>query len=112
MNLFIAIATLGLLGFLFYVWNNRSTERRPEEIKEILQLCLDGELDSGEWDYFLTCRIKNKELEKIRKRCQQIWMVDSEYLVSDSINPSILSEKGRNEVAKLIRQCDQIEDQW
>ena len=80
------------------------------EVINILQAWLDGNLDSHDWDDFLSVKNKNPNLEDIRYYAEGMWVENSKYLQPDAINPCLLSDLGRKEVKKLLAQCNLIED--
>lgn len=81
--------------------------RTSSEVTEILYSVLERKITDKEWDDFISVKIADPELEKIRFRMEQIWVEDSEYLYEGSINPTELSPKGVSEIKTLISKLKQ-----
>ena len=69
-----------------------------------------GEIDEYWWDNFINVPIKNDELDKIRERCEEIWIPDSGYLSKD--DEYYLNEKGIQEIRSLINKCNDIKSNY
>lgn len=100
---------LCLLFYLFWNKNLKPVKFNPEEICELLESWINNDIDWKEWDYFQSCIIKNKKLESIRQRCIDIDHFESEYLDHSGENMSVLNEKGRIVVEKLLIECRAID---
>ncbi|PHS30686.1 MAG: hypothetical protein COA95_08245 [Methylophaga sp.] len=72
------------------------------EVTHILKAWLNGSLDSHEWDNFISVKNKNVALEKIRCKAEGVWVENSIFLKPGAIDPCLLTQQGREEVAKLL----------
>jgi hypothetical protein len=83
----------------------------PDEVEAWLQRMHNGEFDKYWWDDFLNVPIENPELDDIRKRCDYLWSMDSEYLERVDENTFRLNEQGLSEVGRLIKKYRRIQCQ-
>ena len=83
----------------------------PEEVEAWLQRMHRGEFDEYWWDDFLNVPIRNAELDKIRKRCDYLWSMESEYLERVDENTFRLNEQGIREIGKLLQKCREVKCQ-
>lgn len=83
----------------------------PGEVEAWLQRMHKGEFDEYWWDNFLNVPIANPELDDIRKRCDYLWSVESEYLERVDENTFRLNEKGLSEIESLIEKCRRVQCQ-
>ncbi len=88
--------------------NRRPVKRSSADVASVLRALLDGRLDHKEWDFFVCVAIRDPRLESIRNRCAELWVEGSPYLESGEIDPTKLSELGRREVEKLLRECERV----
>jgi hypothetical protein len=76
--------------------------RTPEEVIDLLQAILNRTISDEEWDSFVSVKIADPNLERVRMRIEELWVEDSEYRVPGSINPTDLNPKGVAEILSLI----------
>jgi len=76
--------------------------RSPEEVIFLLKEILKGTISDVDWDDFISVKIVDPELEKIREKVEEIWTEDSPYRVVGSMDPTYLNPKGVAEIRKLI----------
>lgn len=76
--------------------------RSPEEVVELLEAILKRTISDVDWDDFISVKIVDPELEKVRERVEEIWTEDSPYRVEGSIDPTDLNPKGVAEIRRLI----------
>ena len=93
----------------FVYWNSRPRVCRPEEISKVLQLLLDGDLDDMAWDYFVSVKVRDPELEAIRCEAVSMWTEGSRFMQPGEINPCCLNDLGRQKVRELLQQCKGLE---
>ena len=102
------MSTLSRLSDRCYRFYNRLYNRvycaewTADEVVELLNSLLDRTLSSEDWDYFISVKIADPELEGIRERMAEIWVVNSPYMLPGSMNPKDLNQKGVDEIKKLI----------
>ena len=82
-------------------------DRSPEEVVELLEAILKRTISDVDWDDFISVKIVDPELEKVRERVEEIWTEDSPYRVEDSIDPTDLNPKGVAEIRRLIDSIQQ-----
>ncbi len=99
----------GIAAFLF--WNARPVVWHPKAVADILEGLLNGELESGEWDYFISVKIKNPKLELVRNEMGKVWCKDSDYMEVGKIDPCCLNSKGREKVTALLKKCRELESE-
>lgn len=85
-----------LLNKLFRV------NRTPDEVVELLNSLLNKTITSEDWDYFISVKIVDPELEKIRERVEGIWTHDSPFMLPNTMDPTGLNQKGIAEIKKMI----------
>jgi hypothetical protein len=68
----------------------------------LLNAILDKTIFDEDWDNFISIKIVNPELEKVRQRVEEIWTYNSPYRVSHSIDPTDLNPRGVTEIQRLI----------
>ena len=73
-----------------------------EEVVELLHELLNKTISSEDWDYFISVKIIDPKLEKIRERVVEMWTENSPYMVPSSIDPTDLNQRGVAEIRKLI----------
>ena len=73
-----------------------------EEVVELLHELLNKTISSEDWDYFISVKIIDPKLEKIRERVVEMWTENSPYMVPGSIDPTDLNQRGVAEIRKLI----------
>lgn len=78
------------------------TNRTPDQVLDILISLLDKTISDGEWDSFLSVKIINSDLEKIRLHVEKMWVEDSPYMIKGSIDPTDLNSKGVEKIKQLI----------
>ena len=76
--------------------------RSSDEVVELLNAILKRTISDEDWDDFISVKIIDPELEKVRERVEEIWTEDSPYRITDSINPTDLNPKGVAEIRRLI----------
>ena len=82
--------------------------RSPEEVIELLEAILKRTISDVDWDDFISVKVIDPELEKVRERVEEIWTEDSPYRVEGSIDPTDLNPKGVAEIRKLIDSIKRI----
>lgn len=82
--------------------------RSPEEVIELLETILKRTISDLDWDDFISVKVIDPELEKVRERVEEIWTEDSPYRVEGSIDPTDLNPKGVAEIRKLIDSIKRI----
>ena len=82
--------------------------RSPEEVIELLEAILKRTISDVDWDDFISVKVIDPELEKVRERVEEIWTEDSPYRVEGSIDPTYLNPKGVAEIRKLIDSIKRI----
>lgn len=92
----------------FAYWNGRPVSRTPDEIAQLLRARLRGEEDPGQWDYFVSCRVRDDRLEAVRIKWLSVEIEGSKYLSSDSQNMLELSELGVKRLGELVAECEAI----
>lgn len=90
-----------LLNKLFRV------SRTPEEVIELLNALLNKTITSEDWDYFISVKIVDPELEKIRDSVEGMWTHDSPYMLPGTMDPTDLNQKGIAEIKKMIASLQQ-----
>ena len=55
--------------------------RSPEEVIELLETILKRTISDLDWDDFISVKVIDPELEKVRERVEEIWTEDSPYRV-------------------------------
>jgi len=78
------------------------TDRTNEEVVELLDSILDRTISDEDWDNFISIKIVDPDLEKVRQRVEEIWTENSPYKVPHTIDPTDLNPKGVTEIKKLI----------
>lgn len=73
-----------------------------EEVVELLHELLNKTISSEDWDYFISVKIIDPKLEKIRERVVEMWTENSPNMVPSSIDPTDLNQRGVAEIRKLI----------
>lgn len=81
--------------------------RSPEEVIELLEAILRRTVSDVDWDDFVSVKIVNPELEKVRERVEEIWTENSPYRIEGSIDPTDLNPKGVAEIRRLINSIKQ-----
>jgi hypothetical protein len=76
--------------------------RTSDEVVELLNAVLKRNISDEDWDDFISVKIVDPKLEKIRERVEEIWTQDSPYRVSGSFDPTDLNPRGITEIRKLI----------
>lgn len=76
--------------------------KSPEEVIELLESILKRTISDVDWDDFISVKIVDSELEKVRARVEEIWTEDSPYRVPGGIDPTDLNPKGVAEIRRLI----------
>lgn len=74
---------------------------KPEFV-EILESILNRTISDADWDYFVSVRIEDDELEAARSEIEAMWQHKSEYLVPGSVNPTDLTPKGVDKIRGII----------
>jgi hypothetical protein len=77
-----------------------------KEVKALLESWVSGNIDSYEWDYFISVKSKNPRLEAIRQECGEIWVSGSPYLETPHRITLTLSKLGVEKVRKLIAELE------
>jgi len=77
-------------------------DRSGEEVCDLLNAILNRSITDEEWDDFISIKIIDPKLEKIRDRMEEIWTEKSVYRIAESIDPADLNPKGVAEVRRLI----------
>lgn len=85
-----------LVGRLFRVNRSRA------EVVGLLESILSRTISDEDWDYFISVKIADKELEEVRERLEEMWTSGSPYMMPGRINPCDLNSKGVAEVRRLI----------
>ena len=99
-----------LLPIWVLIFGNKS-KVSVDEVLEYLKRMEAGEIDEYWWDDFINVPIKNDELDKIRERCEKIWIPDSGFLSKESEDDEYhLNEKGIREIQSLINKCIHIKN--
>ena len=94
-----------VLKVLLKITGYDKAELSRVEVLDYLRRMDAGEVDDYGWDDFVNVPLKDAELDGIRKRCSEIWNdAMNGYLVSDE--DLRLNEKGREEIKRLIEQCE------
>jgi hypothetical protein len=99
------IVAAGLAVAAFLYWNSRPVQRTPNEVAELLRARVDGSFDGGEWDYFISCRIADQRLEKLRQKILEVEVIGSEYLDDKDGNLLALSSKGVRYYESILQEC-------
>ncbi|KZX61459.1 MULTISPECIES: hypothetical protein [unclassified Alcanivorax] len=75
------IGVLAVVGvYTFTRWNRRPVEWKSEEVADLLQTWLDGDVDDAGWDYFVSCEISDPQLEEIRQEAMGAVYIESPYM--------------------------------
>lgn len=82
--------------------------RSQVEVVNLLESILSRTISDEDWDDFISVKIADRELEKVRERIEEMWIEGSPYMVTGSLNPTDLNPKGVAEIKRLI---DSIRDQ-
>ena len=94
-----------VLKVLLTITGQDKADLSREEVLDYLRRMDAGEVDDYGWDNFVNVPLKDAELDEIRERCSEIWEdAMNEYLISDE--DLRLNEKGREEIKRLIEQCE------
>lgn len=88
----------------FFCWNLRPRAYCPGQVSKVLQSLLYGDLDGMEWDYFVSVKARDPELEVIRSEAVSIWTEGSRFMLPNEVNPCCLNEQGRQKVSELLQQ--------
>lgn len=83
--------------------------RSSEEVVELLNAILKRTISDENWDVFISVKIIDPELEKVRARVEELWVHDSPYRVARSIDPTDLNQKGVAEIKRLIDSLQKIQ---
>jgi hypothetical protein len=103
----IAIFVMLLLAIaVLVVWNRRPVDRSAAEVANLLRLRIEGADTDGGWDYFVSCRIRDSKLEKIRASVESMEVVGSPYLMHTGSNLFALSPIGKEAYTKLLHECE------
>jgi len=104
----VVLCLLGLAIAIFAVWNSRPVDWTPAEVAQLLRARLRGEQDSNDWDYFVSCRIRDERLEEGREHVLRMEVVGSHYLSGSSENILDLSDAGVSRLEELIAVCETV----
>jgi len=63
----LAIALVGLV--IAWLLARRGVVRSRDEVAQYIQNLLDGPFDDREWDEFISVRIRDSQLDRIRQDC-------------------------------------------
>jgi len=69
----ISITLLALAIYAIKRYFDTAPEPTPTYVSELLEKAIKGTAHPFEWDGFLTCPYKNKEIESIRLQCLEIY---------------------------------------
>ena len=104
---FLIIIVIVVVFMILQIHSNRTYKPTKEEIKEILNKTIEGELELFDFDEFSSVKIHyNKELEEIRLKYVKILANVDYNSINDNENPVPLNDNGKIEIQKLIGELN------
>lgn len=76
--------------------------RTSDEVIDLLNALIKRTISDAEWDDFISVKIIDPKLEKVRYHVEGIWVENSPFMITGSIDPRDLNPKGVTEIRKLI----------
>jgi hypothetical protein len=102
MNVTIAIVlTVALFIGVFLFWRSRPIHRDASDLESDLRSWVDGTISSESFDYLVSCKINNVDLDEIRAECERIWSRESG-CIDESKSLLTLNSEGKIRVCGLI----------
>lgn len=87
-----------LLFGIFFWWNRKPVDWTADEVRDLLNSWFKDCLDEARWDYFISCKISDPHLNKIRQLSIDIAQNSS---LCDSVS-SKLTKEGEESVRALL----------
>ncbi|MDM3870831.1 hypothetical protein QSV34_05630 [Porticoccus sp. W117] len=98
------LAPFALLVRLF----RGGVDKSIEEVEAVLQRMLSGKIDAYWWDDFLSTPIRDRQLNAIRERCDEVWHEQSPYISKDIDGQYYLNSDGISEIQALLQKCSYL----
>lgn len=79
-----------------------------DEVEQVLLRMESGQIDAYWWEDFLTTPIRDRELNAIRERCDEVWHEQSAFISRDIDGQLYLNTEGIKEIQLLLQKCSYL----
>ena len=98
------LAPFALLARLF----RGGVDTSIEEVEAVLRRMESGKIDAYWWDDFLSTPIRDRQLNAIRERCDEVWHEQSAFISQDIDGQYYLNSEGIKEIQALLQKCSYL----
>ncbi|UTW44588.1 hypothetical protein KFE80_09290 [bacterium SCSIO 12696] len=98
------LAPFALLARLF----RGGADTTVEEVEKVLLRMVSGKIDAYWWEDFLSTPLRDRQLNTIRERCDEVWHEGSGYISEDIDGQLYLNSDGVAEIESLLQKCEYL----